>query len=353
MKITEIDKNFAAASVVYEGMKVYHVSEKPFKIYGLCHPESGAFQRLPTEIGENVNEGVKHLYTNTAGGRIRFKTDATRITLRSVLPSLTNFNHMPLTGTSCFDLYIDGKYHSPFNPGAVTAPAEGEVLVAEATHCIHREGMKEVLIHFPLYNDVQDVYIAVNEEATLLETDGYSWDAPVVFYGSSITQGGCASHAGNAYQAIISRELGCDHINLGFSGNCLAEPIMAEYIAGLDMQAFVLDYDHNAPSVEHLEKTHEALFRCVRQKQPDLPILIVTAADYCYGPTREQRKAVIRRTYENAVKSGDQNVYFLDGDEIYKEVGISYCTVDFSHPNDLGFLCMARAIGNILKTMIG
>jgi len=351
-KITEIDKNLAANTVIYEGMNVYHATEKPFTIYGLHNPQGGLFQRLPTEIGENVNDGVKELYTNTAGGRIRFKTDATKIIVRSVLPSLTNFNHMPLTGTSCFDLYINGKYHSPFNPGAVTAPAAGEFLVTEAMHQIPGEGMKEILIHFPLYNDVSDVHIAVNEEAHLMETEGYAYEKPVVYYGSSITQGGCASHAGNAYQAIISRELDCDHINLGFSGNCLGEPIMAEYIASLDMLAFVLDYDHNAPSADHLQKTHEAVFRSVREKHPTLPILLVSAADYTFSAERKRRKDIIKSTYENARNNGDQNVYFLDGDEIYKDVGIGYCTVDFAHPNDLGFLCMARAIERKLKKML-
>ena len=86
--------------------------------------EAGIFRRLPAEIGESekVNSGVTYLYTNTAVGCIRFKTDATKITLRSVLPSLTKFNHMPLTGTSCFDLYVDGEYCGPFNLGAVEAP---------------------------------------------------------------------------------------------------------------------------------------------------------------------------------------------------------------------------------------
>ena len=352
-KISEIDKNLAANEVAYDGMTVYRATEDPFTIYGLWEPQSDHCQRLPAEIGnnDNVNGGVSYLYTNTAGGRIRFKTDATAITLRSVLPSLNGFNHMPLTGTSCFDLYVDGQYRGPFNPGVVTPPADGGPVVAEATLSIPGQGMREILIHFPLYNDVTDVRIALSEGAQVQETDGYAYDKPVVYYGSSITQGGCASHPGNAYQAILSRELNCDHVNLGFSGSCLGEPVMAEYIAGLDMQAFVLDYDHNAPTAEHLEQTHEAVFRRVREKQPDLPILLVTAADHCLGD-RQRRKEVIRRTYDNARKSGDEKVYFLDGDDIYREVGLDFCTVDGCHPNDLGFYCMARAIGKQLKNML-
>ena len=354
-QITEIDKNLAADEVAYDGMTVYRITEKPFIVYGLWEPQVGIFRRMPTEVAENekVNSGVRHLYTNTAGGRIRFKTDATKIILRSTLPSLTNFNHMPLTGTSCFDLYVDGVYCGPFNPGVMVAPKQGETLVAEATRAIPGQGMKEILIHFPLYNNVADVHIALNEGSRVLETDGYAYEKPIVYYGSSITQGGCASHPGNAYQAMLSRELNCDHINLGFSGSCLGETVMAEYIAGLDMLAFVLDYDHNAPTAEHLEETHEAFFRCVREKHPDLPILLISAADHSHGTQREMRKQVIRQTYENALRKGDKNVYYLDGDEIYREVGLDCCTVDTCHPNDLGFFCMAQSIRRKMKEMLG
>lgn len=344
-KITEIDKNLAADEVVYDGMKVYHITEKPFAIYGLWKPQTGIFRRMSKEVGESeaINSGVRYLYTNTAGGRVRFKTDATKITVCSVLPSLTRFDHMPLTGTSCFDLYVDGEYCGPFIPGGMEAPEKEQTLVAKATRGIPGKGMKEILIHFPLYNNVTDVHIALDEGAQVLETGGYACEKPIVYYGSSITQGGCASHAGNTYQAILSREMNCDHINLGFSGSCLGELAMAEYIAGLDMLAFVLDYDHNAPSVEHLEKTHEAFFLCVREKHPDLPILLISS------PQRERHKEVIRQTYENALQKGDRNVYFLDGDEIYREVGLAYCTVDTCHPNDLGFFCMAQAIKKKLE----
>ena len=100
------------------------------------------------------------------------------------------------------------------------------------------------------------MFILHRMRVLVLETDGYAYKKPIVYYGSSVSQGGCASHAGNAYQAILSRELKCDHINLGFSVSCFGAPLMAKYIAGLDMLAFVLDYDYNATSVEHLRKMY-------------------------------------------------------------------------------------------------
>ena len=348
--ITKIDKNFAKHSVVYEGMKVYHITEPPFTIYGLYQPKPGDFRRMPQELAQSISRGVDFVHTNTSGGRIRFKTDSSRITLRSIMPNLCKFPHMPTTGTSCFDLYVDGAYCGPFNFG--DGVQEETCVVCEATLNAPNHGMHEVLIHFPLYNDVTDVYIALDENAKIEKTDGYADETPVVFYGSSITQGGCASHAGNAYPAILSRKMDFNYINLGFSGACHGETAMAEYIASLPMRAFVLDYDHNAGSVDQLLQTHSAIYACVRKHHPKLPILMITTADLHFGDTIEARKQAIKETYRKAKQNGDERVWFLDGQTIYRTVGLDHCTVDTVHPNDLGFWCMAQEIGKKLQEML-
>ena len=112
--------------------------------------------------------------------------------------------------------------------------------------------MRSFVINFPLYTDVCELYLGLEESAKVEAAPDYEIKVPVVYYGSSITQGGCASRPGTSYQAIISRRLNCDYVNLGFSGNAKGEPAIAEYIAGLEMSVFVYDYDHNAPNPEHL-----------------------------------------------------------------------------------------------------
>ena len=122
-------------------------------------------------------------------------------------------------------------------------------------------------INFPLYQGVNSLYIGLKEGSVIKEAPEYETTAPFVYYGSSITQGGCASRPGSAYQNILSRHLQWDHINLGFSGSCKGEDEMAYYIASLDMSVFVYDYDHNAPTVEHLKNTHEIFFKKIKIKQ--------------------------------------------------------------------------------------
>ncbi len=353
--VRNADKNLVPRAVQWEGMKTWDVNQPPFRLYGACRQQGETdYKRLPHELPGQLNSGIKQLYTNTSGLRLRFKTDSKRIILRCGWKLQTAFDHMPFSGTSCFDLYADDAYMGPFLPGA---DAQGNWLVPretgyESSISFPDKNLRDIVIHFPLYQDVDSVVLALEEDAEVLSGDTYAYGLPIVYCGSSITQGGCASHAGNAYPAMIARELNVDFINLGFSGSFLAEKPLAQYIASLPMTMLVYDYDHNAPNAAHLEQTHEQLFRIFRQKQPNTPILIISAADRVFGEELEKRKAVIRRTYENARAIGDENVYFLDGQTIYQQVGYNKCTVDRCHPNDLGFWCMATAIGRKIHAVL-
>ena len=127
---------------------------------------------------------------------------------------------------------------------------------------------------------------------------------------------------------------------------------MADYIASLPMSVFVLDYDHNAGSPEQLKATHEPFFKRLRELRPDLPVIMISAADYYLPGGWEVRRNIIRTTYENAVANSDRNVYFLDGHTFYDAVGAQFCRVDHTHPNNLGMWCMAKAIAPILESLL-
>ena len=172
-----------------------------------------------------------------------------------------------------------------------------------------------------------------------------------MYYGSSITQGGCASRPGNSYESIVSRRLDADYINLGFSGNAKGEPEIAEYISKLDMSCFVYDYDFNAPTVEHLINTHQKMYNVIREANPDLPIVLMSSPKYRLTDEGKQRLSVIRKTYEDAKANGDGNVYFIDGSTLMALAKYDG-TVDDCHPNDLGFASMAKAVGDLLEKIM-
>ena len=116
--------------------------------------------------------------------------------------------------------------------------------------------MREYTLNLPLFNEIYELYIGVEKGSSLVSHNDYRIEKPVVFYGSSITQGVEASRPGTSYESVISRNIDCDYINLGFAGCAKGEEEIAEYISEIDMSAFIMDYDHNAPDSEHLKKTH-------------------------------------------------------------------------------------------------
>ena len=203
-------------------------------------------------------------------------------------------------------------------------------------------------MYFPISSEVTKLLIGVTSDSKITAGAEYATEAPNVFYGSSTTQGACASHPGNAYPCILSRTLNADFTNLAFWGNAKGEKAMAEYVAGLNMSAFIFDYDYNAPSAQHLEATHEEMFRIIREKNPELPIIILSAPTPY--PTKKdiERAEIIQKTDTNAVNRGDKQVYFLSGSEILAPVK-SFALADNIHPGDIGFHAIATAIEPILK----
>ena len=127
---------------------------------------------------------------------------------------------------------------------------------------------------------------------------------------------------------------------------------MADYIAGLRMAAFVLDYDHNAPDPAHLEATHAAFFSVIRERQPNLPVLLLSRPQPNPNEDECLRRDIVKRTWERAVQNGDRSVRFIDGTQILKMFGGDSGTVDGCHPNDLGFFCMAKALEQELKNAL-
>jgi hypothetical protein len=148
---------------------------------------------------------------------------------------------------------------------------------------------------------------------------------------------------------MLCRAVDAPQVNLGFSGCGRGEPAVAEAIAGLDLAVFVLDYDHNAPTVAHLESTHAPFFNIVRSGNPSLPIILMSRCDFHGSPADVERRDAIRRTYASAVAAGDTRVWFVDGETLFGTEDREACTVDGCHPNDLGFYRMFRTVLPVLE----
>ncbi len=342
-KIEEIDKNFIIRdTIIKDGVRIYNASEKPFSMHGVFKTDIG-FCRMDTDTAARVSDSVAVLNTNCAGGRIRFKTNSSYIAIKAIMYNIGKMPHFALVASAGFDLYSGTQHIFSFPPKFdITDEFFGEY---HSKNC----EMREYTLNLPLYSGIKELYIILDEDAVVKESQPYKNEKPFVFYGSSITQGGCASRPGTAYPAIISRRLESDYINLGFSGSAKGENEMAEYIASLDMSAFIFDYDQNAPTAEHLDKTHERFFKLVRNAHPSVPIICISQPIPC-TEGYQQRAKIIEKTVLNAKQSGDSNVYFLNMSDYLEEKGLlNEASVDKCHPNDLGFYFMAEAVEKIME----
>lgn len=350
MRIEDLDKNFTLNDAIRRDDIEWHdVREGVFSLHGLCVPPEGeeAFHRVPTEVAEATSPSVATLNYHTAGIRARFYTDSPFLALLCELrDGVMLMSHMPLSGSQGFDLYRDTatrpRFCRAFFPPADTK-STGFSSYAELP-----AGGGTYTLNFPLYGTVKRVHIGIKEGSRLSPATPYAHTRPVVFYGSSITQGGCASRPGNTYEEHLSRRFGFDYINLGFSGSARGERAIVKYMASLDMSVFVCDYDHNAPDLAHLQETLAPLYEAVRTAHPTVPFIFASAPGLHTG---EARRAHIREVYERARAHGDTNVYFVDGAHMFDGDGSDTCTLEGCHPNDLGFFRMYEAFAEVFEQL--
>jgi hypothetical protein len=207
---------------------------------------------------------------------------------------------------------------------------------------------------------VRSVALGLEQGADVEAPRPFAHEGRVVFYGTSITQGGCACRPGMLHSNILSRELDVEFVNLGFSGNGKGEPEVARLVAEIDDPClYILSYEANCPSTEHLERTLRGFIPILREKQPDVPILIISrvafAKDLLLSGAMAQRirqRDLQRGVVEEFRSAGDAHVHFLDGGELLGD-DFDECTVDGVHPTDLGFRHLAQGMLPVVKRLLG
>lgn len=348
--ISRIDENFRTGNVEGQTVEYRDALKKPFSVEGFAWWKEGEpLYRIPKKTAAVPGlKTVAGLANHTAGGAIRFQTDSKFIALRYKLKDTTDMPHMTRSGACGFDVFISppgspDSYLKTVHPSreAISKYTREQAKIGQ----FQKRQMRQFTIWLPLYGGVESIEVGIEKDAKLQEPAPHKIKNPILFYGSSITQGACASRPANAYTTMLCRELDAEEINLGFSGNAKGEIDIAKDIASLSLAAFVYDYDYNAPTPEHLKKTHEPFFLEIRKRNPNLPIIILSR---CSNMT-DQRRDIVKQTYLNAMARGDKNVRFIDGAELFGPTDKKYPTVDGCHPTDLGFYFMFQRILPTLK----
>ncbi|TFG99020.1 MAG: hypothetical protein E4H13_09285 [Calditrichales bacterium] len=304
--------------------------------------------RLPKSAESKVRKAVWYLSQSPSGGRIRFRSDCTDLLIQLEYPHRGNMSNMHRFGQSGVDLYIDNTYVS-------TATPRDSTVVEFSFFNKRPAGMRNITLYLPLYSSVKIRAIAVNTEAKFEAPLPFVLEKPVVYYGSSITQGGCASHPGMSYQAIVSRNLQIDFVNHGYSGNGMGEAEMAEEIARIDASCYVLDFGVNLPDAESLAKVYGPFLDILRKIKPSTPVIAVTPiymAQEFWEPNEATRmRDIIRREVARLRNKGDQNILLVEGFELLGP-DMADGFVDGVHPNDLGFQAMAEGLQPYLARIL-
>ena len=349
------DKNMVAGNNPTEGILWYEVNAKDMDLYGTAKGDGCSLTtRVPEDIAKNINNGVYNLRAFAAGVRLRFGTDSSTIAIRAEYGDRIEPTCMSVCGIYGFDLYkCDDSGEETFVHTFRPSVDFDRQILANDPYRTKDNDLTYYTLNFPLFSEVKKLYIGIDTNSVLKRGIKYKNSLPVVFYGSSITHGAAASRSGNTYESFISQKYNINYTNLGFAGAAKAEETMANYLASLKMSVFVSDYDHNAKTPEYLEDTHYNLYKIIRQKNPDIPYVMISAPNFIHNPELlAKRRDIIKASYARAVANGDKNVYFIDGETLLKGEFEESCTIEGCHPNDIGFLRMSRIIGDILNEIM-
>jgi len=309
----------------------------------------GIYRRLPDRCKGSVPNAVWNLSGETAGLNIKFNTNSQWIALRWTLTKGNlSMPHMPATGVSGIDLYKkNDKGQWVFTENA--RPRAKSNTYSIDTGDTSGE-MRQYKIYLPLYNGVESLEIGVTE-GKIFEQPPANKEKSIVYYGTSITQGACASRPGMAFTAILERRMNREIINLGFSGAGKMEPAMADLIAKLDAEIFVIDclWNLTKEKPDELEKRVLNLARTLRKSHSDIPIVFVGQSHFT-GPHPTAVTLIQQTAVKKLLSEGFENIHLVDGADLVGGDGEG--TVDKCHPNDLGMLRHAQVLEPILRNLL-
>ncbi len=307
----------------------------------------GPYDRLPAGAEGTVHELDWRFSQHSAGMVVRFVTDSPEIGVRWILKSTeTAMVHMPSTGVSGVDLYVreagSWSWLAALRPGTVLGERNEHLLVIGLAPVA-----REISLYLPLYNGVTSVEIGIPAGTSISPGPPRTRDTrPIVFYGTSIPQGGCVSRPGMAYPSIIGRRLDAPAVNLGFSGSGRCEPAMVELLSELDCEVLVVDSIVNMEP-EIVEERIRGLLDVFERKRPRTPLVLVEEAVHPSHYARErtlqtQKSATLQKVFHDVNKSWDGRLSLVRGDTLLGTDGEA--TVDGIHPTDLGHARMADAL---------
>ncbi|MGA1149932.1 MAG: SGNH/GDSL hydrolase family protein [Flavobacteriaceae bacterium] len=302
------------------------------------HLKESPYDRLPVSYKEIVRTPVWDLSKSSAGISIRFSTNTSNLKIKWEVLNNFSMDHMPDTGIKGVDLYYrNGQEWQYLNTGRPKGLINEYTLIENM-----KEEMREFKIFLPLYDGIKNIEIGIDSTSNILKPTKNK-RKPIIFYGTSITQGGCASRPGMAHTNIISRKLDIDVVNFGFSGNGRMEQPIAEIISSVEPSLYIIECMPNMIKPELITERTIPLVNTIREKNPNTPIIFV---DLFKSPitilnikAKSENIAMdnaLKAEFEKMIKNGYKNIYLIETPKLADSDHEG--TVDGIHFTDLGFL---------------
>lgn len=333
---------------------VVYTDAAEFPVFGKISDKTNyRYERLPAHLEGISRAAVWNLGRNSAGLYIRFRSNSTSIHVKWESLFNNTQNHMTDTGTRGLDLYalVDGEWKA-VAPGR---PTKKELNTWAIIRNMTPEN-REYMLYLSLYDGVKSLEIGVDEGAYIEQpaVESPSQEKPIVMYGTSILQGGCASRPGMAYTNIIGRKFNKEVFNLGFSGNARLDLEIAELMATVkDPGVFILDYVPNSTE-ERIREAGETFFRILRKAHPNVPVIFVEDPIFPRSAfdTKLHEEVVGRNKEQKALfkklkKAGEKKIYYVEAEGLIGDDGEA--SVDGSHFTDLGNFRYVEHIMPVLK----
>ncbi len=335
-----------------EEMKWYDAGS--FTIEGLGWAEtSDTFTRLPVKFHSKLSDTVWNMSRDNSGVSLRFATDADKIRVRwSLVRPEIAMPHMPATGVSGLDLYAKSPKEKTWTFIGNGRPHKSDDNEALFVFQDNMKGIHECILYLPLYNGIKSISIGLPSGSKLMKYAPIKKQKPIVFYGTSITQGGCASRPGMVYSSILGRMLNRPTINLGFSASGNMFPPIGNVLAELNPEVYVIDclWNIGNSSQDTYDRLVGELVKAIREPHPDVPIVFVGQSLIYY----DQHPTGMTLSQEASVKKlrdkGDKNLFVIPGSELIGTDGEA--TVDGAHLSDLGMQRQAECMYPVLKKLI-
>ena len=358
--LKKIDTNFENKETQEELKHINPKDSNKVKVYGLnWFEQDKRFVRFPKESDEmiyNLAEGLHYLVEQPSGGMLAFRSDTTTLKIKVQLGHTFNMSHMPFTGQGGCDVYIGTKREDlTFFRTASYHYSKKEYEFTFFTNWKKEDRL--YLINLPLYGGILDIEVCIDQDAKIEGEENLFPKGKIVCYGTSITQGGCASRGGMSYTNAISRRTGYEVLNFGFSGNGRGQKEVAEILASIeDVEMFILDYEANA-TLPMLKDTLDNFINIIRRKYPTVPILVLSkirmsVENHVIDNYNEQLSRLkYQRSVVNKHKKNDSNIYFYDGHKLLGKYQ-NEATVDGCHPTDLGFMMITENLEKQIKKIL-